>query len=86
MICEHQKRGVLTDAGVPHILLYALKAACHHASTSSELLLLSFKFWGVGRVVEGGSLENCSGATHRGFESLTLRQQYNQCKAAWRGG
>ena len=26
-----------------------------------------------GRVVEGGSLENYCGATHRGFESLSLR-------------
>lgn len=31
--------------------------------------------WRDGRVVEGGGLENRCGATHRGFESLSLRHK-----------
>ena len=31
------------------------------------------KNWMDGRVVEGGGLENRCGATHRGFESLSIR-------------
>lgn len=29
----------------------------------------------LGRVVDGGSLENCCTATYRGFESLSLRKE-----------
>lgn len=35
--------------------------------------VLRVGFWRCGRVVDGGSLENCCAATHRGFESLRLR-------------
>jgi hypothetical protein len=41
---------------------------CHGSGTDLPI-------WRDGRVDEGGGLENRCGATHRGFESLSLRQQ-----------
>ncbi len=38
---------------------------------------LALWIWRCGRVVDGGSLENCCAATHRGFESLRLRAMRN---------
>ncbi len=38
-----------------------------------SFLICEATVWKCGRVVEGNSLENCRGETHRGFESLHFR-------------
>ena len=35
------------------------------------LIVIELIYWRDVRVVDGGSLENCCGETHRGFESLS---------------
>ena len=41
----------------------------------AAFIIFAVPNWKVGRVVDGGSLENCWAATSRGFESLTFRKE-----------
>ena len=49
-----------------NILPYNLVNALHFLSISVRI---------AGRVVEGGSLENCRSESFQGFESLAIRQE-----------
>jgi hypothetical protein len=46
----------------------------------------SLRLWRDGRVDEGGCLENSCGATHRGFESLSLRLKNGEVPEWLNGG
>ena len=49
------------------------------------LKMIELIYWRDVRVVDGGSLENCCGETHRGFESLSLRSFWKGARVAESG-
>ena len=76
-MCFQKKAILLCRQSEQHI---ATVEWCNGSTRDSGPLCLgsspsSTTNWRLGRVVDGGSLENCCTATYRGFESLSLRRE-----------
>ena len=73
---EKAPRRNRTSVSAPCIrrVLTQFQGTSTHFLEGSELCGMLSGLWRNGRVVEGGSLENCCAARYRGFKSYFLRQ------------